>query len=68
VGELLRLFASYYRRPVDPDALLEMIGLQEKKGAFVRELPGQRQRVVFILTLINDPELVGRRSPSELSC
>ena len=65
VGELLRLFASYYRNPVDPDALLEMIGLQEKKGAFVRELSGgQRQRVVFILALINDPELVFLDEPT----
>jgi ABC-2 type transport system ATP-binding protein len=65
VGELLKLFASYYQDPVDPDALLEMIGLEEKKGAFVRELSGgQRQRVVFILTLINDPELLFLDEPT----
>jgi ABC-2 type transport system ATP-binding protein len=65
VGELLKLFASYYRNPVDPDALLEMIGLQEKKGAFLRELSGgQRQRVVFILALINDPELLFLDEPT----
>jgi ABC-2 type transport system ATP-binding protein len=59
VGELLKLFASYYRNPVDPGALLEMIGLQEKKGAFVSELSGgQRQRVAFILALVNDPRLL----------
>jgi len=65
VSELLRLFASYYRQPVEPDALLEMIGLEEKKGAFVRELSGgQRQRVVFVLTLINDPELLFLDEPT----
>ena len=65
VGELLRLFASYYSNPVDPDALLEMIGLQEKKGAFIRDLSGgQRQRVAFILTLINDPKLLFLDEPT----
>lgn len=65
VGELLRLFACYYRNSIDPDALLEMIGLQEKRRAFVRELSGgQRQRLIFILTLINDPELLFLDEPT----
>jgi ABC-2 type transport system ATP-binding protein len=65
VGELLRLFASYYLRSVDPDALLEMIGLEGKRGAFIRELSGgQRQRVVFVLSLINDPELLFLDEPT----
>lgn len=65
VGELLRLFASYYHHSVDPDTLLEMIGLQEKRKAFIRELSGgQRQRVVFILALINDPELLFLDEPT----
>ena len=65
VRELLRLFASYYQQPMNPDALLEMIGLEEKRGAFVRELSGgQRQRVVFVLALINDPEVLFLDEPT----
>ena len=65
VGELLRLFASYYQDAANPDALLEMIGLEEKRGAFIRELSGgQRQRVVFVLALINDPEVLFLDEPT----
>jgi ABC-2 type transport system ATP-binding protein len=65
VGELLQLFASYYQSPVDSGRLLEMIGLEEKRQAFIRELSGgQRQRVVFVLSLINDPELLFLDEPT----
>jgi ABC-2 type transport system ATP-binding protein len=50
---------------VEPDALLEMIGLEEKRKAFIGELSGgQRQRVVFVLALINDPEVLFLDEPT----
>jgi ABC-2 type transport system ATP-binding protein len=65
VGELLRLFASYYQQSVSPEALLEMIGLEEKRSALIRDLSGgQRQRVVFVLALINDPEILFLDEPT----
>jgi ABC-2 type transport system ATP-binding protein len=65
VVELLQLFASYYKHPVDIERLLEMIGLEEKRRSFIRELSGgQRQRVVFVLSLINDPELLFLDEPT----
>jgi ABC-2 type transport system ATP-binding protein len=65
VSELLHLFASYYVNPTDPNSLLEMIGLEEKRRALIRDLSGgQRQRVAFILALINDPELLFLDEPT----
>jgi ABC-2 type transport system ATP-binding protein len=65
VAETLRLFASYYRSPESPDALLEMIGLEDKANSFVRDLSGgQQQRVAFVLALINDPELLFLDEPT----
>jgi ABC-2 type transport system ATP-binding protein len=66
VGEILKLFADYYRRSVDTDSLLEMIGLKDKKKAYVKELSGgQKRKLAFILTLINDPTLMFLDEPTE---
>ena len=66
VDEILKLFASYYRHSVDTDSLLEMIGLKDKKNAYVKELSGgQKRKLAFILTLVNDPELMFLDEPTE---
>jgi ABC-2 type transport system ATP-binding protein len=65
VGEIIKLFAGYYKHTVDTDALLEMMGLIEKKGSFVRELSGgQRQRLALTLAFINDPEILFLDEPT----
>ncbi|MGB7537872.1 MAG: ABC transporter ATP-binding protein [Anaerolineales bacterium] len=59
VGEVLDLFSSFYPSPVPWPALLERLGLKEKKDSWVSKLSGgQLQRVFIALALINRPKLV----------
>ena len=59
VREALNLFASFYAESVDPDILLERMGLQEKAKSPVSKLSGgQKQRLFIALALINRPEVV----------
>lgn len=59
VWEALDLFSSFYSRSVDWNALLEQVGLADKrKASFAKLSGGQKQRLFVALSLINDPELV----------
>ncbi len=59
VGEALELFASFYPNPVPWPALMERLGLAEKKNSWVSKLSGgQLQRVFIALALIHHPKLV----------
>ncbi len=59
VWEALDLFASFYPAGSDWKALMERMGLAEKRNAYVSSLSGgQKQRLFIALTLLNDPELV----------
>src|SRR5258705_166174 len=59
VWEALDLWASLYSKPVNPDRLLDQLGLTEKRNAWFMTLSGgQKQRLFIALALINDPELV----------
>jgi ABC-2 type transport system ATP-binding protein len=60
VAEAVHLWASLYRKPnAVGDALLQQLGLADKRHAWFMTLSGgQKQRLFIVLALINDPELV----------
>ncbi len=59
VSEAVDLWASLYPRPVDGNALLDQLGLADKRNSWFMSLSGgQKQRVFIALALINDPEVV----------
>jgi ABC-2 type transport system ATP-binding protein len=59
VWEALDLYASFYKRTVDWEDLIESLGLAEKRDTSFRKLSGgQQQRLFIALALLNDPQLV----------
>jgi ABC-2 type transport system ATP-binding protein len=65
VVELLRLQRAMYSRRLDADALVDLVGLGEKRKARVSTLSGgQRRRLDLALGLVGDPELVFLDEPT----
>ena len=58
VGEAVRLFASFYSNPLDPDQLLESLGIKQIVNSSFKNLSGgQKQRVSIALALVGNPKL-----------
>jgi ABC-2 type transport system ATP-binding protein len=63
--ELLRLFAAYYEPADEPQALLELVGLQDTVGTPVRRLSGgQAQRLSLACALVGRPRVVFLDEPT----
>lgn len=58
VREAVRLFASFYSNPLDPDELLDSLGIKQLSNSAFKNLSGgQKQRVSVALALVGNPKL-----------
>ena len=65
VKETLEYFASFYRKSVDIDELIEMVGLKEKEKELYKNLSGGQKRLLGVaMALVNDPSLIFLDEPT----
>jgi ABC-2 type transport system ATP-binding protein len=58
VGEAVKLFASFYPNPLDPDRLLDTLGISQVKNSAYKKLSGgQKQGLSIALALVGNPKV-----------